>query len=533
MPNYVPLKFPPGVFRNGTRYQSKGRWYKANLVRWSEGVMQPIGGWWKLKTTADADVSVTDPVRGLFGWRDNSQTGHLAIGVKDKCWAYAAGVLTDITIAAGFTSGNEDATTSVGNYNDGPYGEAAYNVGASAAGTVPIIEANSWQFDNFGEYLIANAYSDGKIYYWDTNPANNLVLTHAGAPTSVKGIVVTPERFVVGLGGTDYNAASAADARRVTWSDAEDYAEWNPAAASSQAGDFLLPGAGEIMCARRNRTETLIFTDVDTFAMRYIGGSLIYSFAQVGSNCGIASRRAVATVDGRAYWMGQRGFFVYDGFAQPLACEISDEIFTDMNNTQASKICAWANNAFHEIWFSYPSAGSSENNRIVVYNYLENHWSGPWGLGEANPLVRTDGIDKTVFATPVMADSEGGLYFHEAGEDYLDEDDVTDLASTISAESGPFEIGSGDNVMSISRYIPDENTLGDVAVTLYAALQPHLTQTGALNEESGSEDSQSLTLGALTDVRLTGRQVRLAIAQTNADWRFGEPRLEVIPRGRR
>ncbi len=512
---YAVLNLPPGVSRNGTLYQQKGRWYEANLVRWSEGVMQPVGGWTKLVDTTSDAISVTDPIRGLHGWRDNSQTGYLALGVFDKAHAYAAGVLTDITIA-GFTAGKETAESSAGGYGVGAYGLGNYNEGASAAGTTPITEANSWQFDNFGEELIANAYNDGRIFKWDLNVSNNLVLIDAGAPTSCRGVVVTPQRFVVGLGGTDYNAASAADRRRVTWCDQENYGEWDPLAAGSDAGDFILSGAGEIMCGRRSRNETLIFTDVDLHSMKYIGGTLVYRFDLVGNNCGIISRRAVAMVDGRAYWMSHRGFYMYDGFAKPIYCDIADDIFNDMNVVQASKIAAWPNSAFHEIWFAYCSAGSSENDRIAVFNYLEKHWSGPW------KLTRTDGMDRNVFGSPVMADSEGAAYFHESGAAMLDEDDATDLALTVSAESGPFEIGKGDRIVTVNRYIPDENTVGDVSMTLFASLYP-----------TADEVSQSLTVGSISDARLTGRQVRIKLAQVQTGWRFGSPRLEIMPRGRR
>ena len=42
---FVHVAPPPGMFRNGTRYQSAGRWYDGNLVRWHEGAMRPVGGW--------------------------------------------------------------------------------------------------------------------------------------------------------------------------------------------------------------------------------------------------------------------------------------------------------------------------------------------------------------------------------------------------------------------------------------------------------------------------------------------------------
>jgi hypothetical protein len=513
MPKYAQLRFPPGVYRNGTLYQAKGRWYAANLVRWSEGTMQPIGGWVKVQDTTDTDLDVTDPVRGLYGWRSTGQAAYLALGTYNKAYAFSAGVLTDIT-PAGFTAGGEGASTSEGDYGNATYGDGAYNVGSGAGTGAAITEANSWAFDNFGEHLIGCAYSEGKVHFWNLNVGTDLAVVAAGAPTGCKSVFVTPERFVVALGGTDYNQVNPADGRRVTWCDQEDYTEWNPVAAGSDAGDIILPGVGAAMCGARSRTESLIWTDVDLFAMRYIGGTLVYSFVGVGSNCGIISRRAHAEVDGRSYWMGQRGFFVYDGFVRPLECDISDDVFSALNSFEASRIAAWSVNEFNEIWWAYPAEGSSENNKIVVYNYLEDHWSGPWDL------VRTDGTDRNVFSDPVLTDSEGGVYFHENGTVMLDEDDTTPLLP--SAESGPFELGNGDNVLTINRYIPDENTVGDVDATLYAALYP-----------TASETSQALTVGAITDARLTGRQVRLAIAQSNVGWRFGNPRLEVVQRGRR
>jgi len=43
----LPVKLPPGVVRTGTVYDSKGRWYSSNLVRWPEdgAILKPIGGW--------------------------------------------------------------------------------------------------------------------------------------------------------------------------------------------------------------------------------------------------------------------------------------------------------------------------------------------------------------------------------------------------------------------------------------------------------------------------------------------------------
>ena len=47
----LPIKIPAGFFRNATQYQAKNRWYKGNLVRFSEGRLRPIGGWQRLADT--------------------------------------------------------------------------------------------------------------------------------------------------------------------------------------------------------------------------------------------------------------------------------------------------------------------------------------------------------------------------------------------------------------------------------------------------------------------------------------------------
>ena len=60
---YIPLKLPPGIYRNGTQYQSAGRWYDANLVRWYDGTLRPIGGWRK-RTHNGSNIQLTGIMRG-------------------------------------------------------------------------------------------------------------------------------------------------------------------------------------------------------------------------------------------------------------------------------------------------------------------------------------------------------------------------------------------------------------------------------------------------------------------------------------
>ena len=78
----IPIKIPAGVYRNGTEYQSAGRWYDANLVRWYENTLRPIGGWRKKSATA-----LTGLCRGILTWRTNSGARYIAAGTQSKLYA--------------------------------------------------------------------------------------------------------------------------------------------------------------------------------------------------------------------------------------------------------------------------------------------------------------------------------------------------------------------------------------------------------------------------------------------------------------
>jgi hypothetical protein len=55
----IPLEIPPGLYRQGTEYQSKGRFYEANLWRWAKGKSGPVGGWELLVSFADPATTIS------------------------------------------------------------------------------------------------------------------------------------------------------------------------------------------------------------------------------------------------------------------------------------------------------------------------------------------------------------------------------------------------------------------------------------------------------------------------------------------
>jgi hypothetical protein len=325
----------------------------------------------------------------------------------------------------------------------------------------------------------------------------------ANAPVDNESVVVTEERFVFALG-------AGGNPRKVQWCDREDNTTWTPAV-TNEAGDLELNTSGALMKGMRVRGQTLLLTTRDAHVANYIGPPYVYGFERVGTSCGLAAREAAVVVDAGAFWMGANSFYTYNGSSvSELPCDVSDYVFNDMNRAQISKAFGMSNAMFGEIWWFYPSAAETENNRYVVFNYVE----GTWYIGE---LDRTAGADRGAFRQPMMAKaSDKKIYEHEVGLEY---DNLTPFA-----ESGPFRIGTGDQVMAVTEMLPDEKTQGDVNATFKTRFYPNDTE----------RSYGPYTMSNPTSVRFTGRQVRMRVEGAEyTDWRVGINRLDVIAGGRR
>ncbi|HYE42674.1 MAG TPA: hypothetical protein VEA15_04705 [Caulobacteraceae bacterium] len=488
---YVDLEIPPGVFANGTARQARGRWRLSNLVRWPNGPdLQPVGGW-----RPRSEQTVAGAARAILTWRDNANQRWIGIGTHTGLYVMTpSGAVHDIT-PVGFTAGQEDAFTG-GGYGEGVYGAGAY--GTRRPDSATITPASVWTLDTWGQYLVACSEQDGRLYLWTLDTAQK-AQPIAGAPEGCNGLVVTAENFILGLRD-----------RNVAWCDQADEAVWTPDP-TNQAGDLDLQTPGTLMCGRRVRGATLVFSDVDVWQAQYLGGVAVYGFQRVGADCGLIAKGAAVSLDTRAVWMGKGAFFVFNGGAvDDLPCEVADHVFGDLNEQQASKVSAWHNTEHGEIWWHYPSANSAENDRYVAWSYRTDKWA----VGE---LARTCGAPAGVFQRPILIDAAGVAWEHETDWNWG--------GAIPYARSAPVELAPGDRVVKVSGFVGDEKSLGESAVRFFVRAFPNLPE---------SEHGPYPVSGAPVDVRFTARQVETQVEfAASADSRVGVLRLDLKPGGRR
>jgi len=493
----IPLDIPAGFYRNGTDLEQAGRWRDGSLVRWRDNSLRPIGGWRERKTSF-----CTNPVRGMHTWETNAGNAWLAGGSHDALVVMTGGgTLTDIT-PTDLATGREDAATNTG-YGGGFYGYGFYGQPIQSSENSVPQEATTWSLDNWGEYLVACHYDDGRLLEWQLNTASNAAPI-TNAPTDNLGLVVTEERFVFALG-------AGGNPRKVQWCDRENNTLWTPAA-TNEAGDIDLQTSGQIMQGIRTRGQTLIITDTDAHTARYLGPPYVYGFERVGTSCGAISRKSASDVDIGVFWMGQRGFFRFDGNSvSEIPCDVHDYVFGDFNVAQQSKVWSVANGQYGEIWWFYCSSNSTEIDRYVAFDYKENHWL----IGE---LSRTSGVQRGVFRYPFMAghNADTDIYDHEVGYNF-------DSATTF-AETGPISIGTGDQIARVTKVIPDEITQGDVDLTFKTRFYPNATET----------THGPFTPANPTSVRFSGRQLRMRVeGQRATQWKVGNMRIDTSAGGRR
>ena len=423
-----------------------------------------------------------------------------------------------------------------------------------------ILDPGSWSLDNFGEQLIATV-KDGKTFVWNpgvSNPLEQRAVIMTGAPTASRLTITSDrDRHVVHFGTeTTIGDSTTQDPMFIRFSDQENFSVYQPTSINT-AGTFRLDTGNKIVAAVSGKDYNLILTDQAAYTMQFVGPPFTFSIRQVGSNCGCIGQHATVYADGKVFWMGAGGgFFVFDGTVKLLPSLVEDFVFTTtgsnvgINYSSNEIIYGSHNSLFNEIVWFYPAgtpAGSpaTQNNRSVVYNYVENTWAtmtlARSSYADASTYDVPYATEYTSTATPTISNLSGAtntfgasLYFaQEVGINEIALDG-TETAIPAYIQSGDFDLptdGDGENMLRVSRFLPDfKNLQGNAIVTIFLKNFPidagSSSQLGPFTINSSTEK---------IDTRARGRLANLKIQNTAIDetWRFGTFRADVNPDGRR
>ena len=464
---------------------------------------------------------------------------------------------TNGTATAGTSNGQAHSTNSVVQNATNFTG-----FGSAVQASTVTLEPGLWSLSNFGEVLVATI-ANGKTFTWNAGAANP---TGTRASTSTSGFATTnnPSATRVTLispttrhlihFGTEVTIGSPTtqDDMLIRFSVDEDINNYTPEATNT-AGTQRLQDGTKIMGSLVAKENILVWTDNALYAMKFVGAPFTFGFEQVGTNCGLIGKNAAIEIDGVAYWMGNNGFFSFDGTVNTLPCSVEDFIYDDIDTTKGQQICAGINNLFTEVIWWYPTASAAFNDRYVVYNYGQDNAGlpmGNWYTATNVNSIRTTWIDSLVYPKPYataynstatgtfpVIQGETGLgqtvfFEHEIGTDQVNPDgSTTALTSFIESFSFSLQKDQSEVFLAMRRFLPNFKVLlGNNQVTISVKDFPA--------DSSSATALSPFTITSTTtkvDTRARGRYANIKIENTGAgeSWRFGTFQVDLQPDGRR
>ena len=484
--------------------------------------------------------------------------GTIAVGNELITYAGVAGAeLTGITRAQKGTSSaiHSDGATVTDATEFTGWGDAV------DAGTITL-EPGLWSLSNFGDVLVATI-ANGKTFTWDSSIAARLSTRASTStsgfattnnPTATRTTLISPTtRHLIHFGTeTSIGTPSTQDDMFIRFSEDENINGYTPEATNT-AGTQRIQDGTKIMGALVAKENILVWTDNALYTMKFVGAPFTFGFEQVGTNCGLIGKNAAIEIDGVAYWMGNNGFFSFDGTVNTLPCSVEDYVYDDVDTTKGQQVNAGINNLFTEVVWWYPTAGSDFNNRYVVYNYGQTNSPTPmgnWYTGTNTNSIRTTWIDSLVYPKPYATafnDSNTGsfpviqgetglgqsvLFEHESGNDQVNPDgSVTALTSFIQSFSFSLQPDQAEVFLALRRFLPNFKVLtGNNQVTLSIKDFP------AQDDTETALSPFTITSSTLkVDTRARGRYANIKIENTGVgeSWRFGTFQVDLQPDGRR
>ncbi len=374
------------------------------------------------------------------------------------------------------------------------------------------LELRHWSVQEYANDLLASP-SGGGLYLWeeDTDSEGEIV---PNAPTSMRAMFVTGERYVFALG--------TSTPMTVAWPDADDITDWTPTPSNTanirtlQSGSKLMGGV-----ALTDGTN-VIWSDTSAYIFQLTGSAFVYDDRLAGTNCGLIGPLAFTKASGTAYWMSGRDFHMFSGGVVdiPNSADIIEFVRRDLDPGHVTKTWCVYDEYNDQVRWGYVSQNSpnGEPDKYIDVSLSDYSWT-------PGTLNRTTGtIFRPQDASLLMVDETGTIFEHNVGTD--------DAGAALPAfvTFGLYELTRGENNVDVMGVIPDtQRQTGDLTYNVFAQDRP---------QSPANIDSQSVVLSetdVIGDLRVEGRLFSMTVTSNviGGDFRMGIVKLEIQPSGER
>lgn len=229
--------------------------------------------------------------------------------------------------------------------------------------------ATSWEFTKFGADRVIAAAIEEPLQKFDIG-TDSVFADLAGSPPQAKRIATIRDFVMIGN-------ISSQGPNYVRWSGFNNSELWTPSIAT-QADFQELKGRGGAVQQIVPGNYAQIFCEQSIFRADYVGPPLVFRLDEVERKRGTPAPRSVVWSGGHTWYYGWDGFYHFDGVkSTPISANkvarwfiqnTDSEVFEDMNAVvdRLNRLVIWAFKS---------STSSTNNDRLLIFNWAANKWS--------------------------------------------------------------------------------------------------------------------------------------------------------------
>jgi hypothetical protein len=204
----------------------------------------------------------------------------------------------------------------------------------------------------------------------------------------------------------------------------------------------------------------IIYSSTQVWLMEFTGGTFLYNFRKLYTDCGMINQNCFTEVDGKHFVFGPRDIYVHDATSKQSICDerVKQFIYQGLNASKADRCFVHHSSELNLIYFCYVSGdelvgfpNTDRCNRAAVYNYKNNTWS----FADLPDVASASLANVNTVETYGTA---SGLTYNTVGGSYYDQEDSFARHSVFVGPSS-----SANGITSNKIYVMDLADNGQVS----------------------------------------------------------------------
>ena len=204
----------------------------------------------------------------------------------------------------------------------------------------------------------------------------------------------------------------------------------------------------------------IIYSSTQVWLMEFTGGTFLYNFRKLYTDCGMINQNCYTEVDGKHFVFGPRDIYVHDATSKQSICDerVKQFIYQGLNASKADRCFVHHSSELNLIYFCYVSGdelvgfpNTDRCNRAAVYNYKNNTWS----FADLPDVAAASLANVNTVETYGTA---SGLTYNTVGGSYYDQEDSFARHSVFVGPSS-----SANGITSNKIYVMDLSDDGQVS----------------------------------------------------------------------